>query len=222
MKTQKIYFSLIHLAVIVITIVGFCSYDVKSALSEAGSNNLENYFPIEEGTIKKFIITYKEDNKILGKMFAKYVTLKKVNIKGDEIIPLTFEMKNIYGIIRQSMVFYYHITEKFQKGIGVKKAGDQEMEKMSFIILQAPIKVGSTWKSKIEELDVLSRIERIDETIKVPAGVFKNCIKVVNETPESKSILWIPPDRLGAVKTIDKVGNMEEIWQLNSFSKGIK
>lgn len=133
-----------------------------------------------------------------------------------------------------------------------RKAEPEEFEQPRFF-LRFPIREGKGWDVR-ESFDFLgekipvtgrSTITAVNETVTVPAGVFRHCVKVVTETSGSKRVEhlngrdmageasfdrtqqhWYAPD-VGLVKMSEKVeltpavlGNAEQILELAEFRRG--
>jgi len=74
-----------------------------------------------------------------------------------------------------------------------------------FIKLGFPIAVGTTWSVSNFGNKLIYKIVSINETVKVPAGIFKGCIKV---TANGRFHQWYAPN-VGLVKS-STLGNLTE------------
>lgn len=127
---------------------------------------------------------------------------------------------------------------------GTYRYGEQNSEQGEPIIakpkvyyIKNPISNGTSWdiKTKLgeDELTVNLTIESLDDEVKVPAGTFKNCIKIKhvggnqkNDTSVSvEAFEWYAPD-VGLVKSIVAIKKLEKkqptysehlTYQLESF-----
>lgn len=133
-----------------------------------------------------------------------------------------------------------------------RKADPEEFEQPRFF-LRFPLREGRGWDVREsfdflgETIDVKGRstITAVNETVTVPAGTFRHCVKVVTETSGSKRVQhlngrdmageasfdrtqehWYAPE-VGLVKMSEKValtpavlGNAEQMLELSEFHRG--
>ena len=152
------------------------------------------YFPLSEGKIWNYSITinpgvedkiiYKKTNFSLQK---QSISIDKYNTK-----------KKVFPIIREDNSIYFYSKNSdgiIREGIQHNNVIPINLEQDKKYVLKFPIKLGMNWKSKSKTYLILRRyayfdyrattdfdlnytITSLNETIKVPAGKFKNCIKL--------------------------------------------
>jgi len=161
-----------------------------------GCNEKEHqYFPLSNGKIWNYSIVINpgvEDKLVYKKT---NVTLKKRSILGKE----QKNKKQVYPVLREDNSIYYYAKNKY--GItreGVQHRGNHpiKFEEDEKYVLRYPLQLGTEWQSVSKtylvlrryayfdyrattNFDLKSKIVSLNESIKVPAGKFKNCIKIV-------------------------------------------
>ena len=191
------------------------------------------YFPLSDGKIWNYSIVINpgvEDKLVYKKT---NFTLEKQTILGRE----KKNKKQVYPIIREDNSIYYYAKNK--NGItreGMQQRGDFPIkyEKDKKYVLKFPLKLGTEWQSVSKTYLILRRyayfdyrattnfdlkykIDSLDESIKVPAGKFDNCIKIIGNGKTTfigdreigtikilvSTIDWYAPN-VGLVKSIRK------------------
>jgi len=178
-------------------------------------DSIETFFPLQEGRSWEYESEKIVDGKVVAKMKINDTVMRKTEIGGEKVIPIRSEETRSSG--RKVTKIYYFDTDSE----GVYLLGKQVLGKEKeptiwgnqLYRIKRPIKPGFSWG--IEGKDGL--IESIDETVKVLAGVFHKCIKVVYHN--FHSILWYAPE-IGKVKAIYHYpnNNMSTV-QLVSYKK---
>jgi hypothetical protein len=191
-----------------------------------GDELSESYFPLKEGmrweynvisdqgATKKLLITNLAPREVSG---AK-VTPRKQELGGATFIEL----------MKQDETGVYRYAE--QKGENAPPSLITPME----CHLRFPVAEGSSWKMATKlgnsTVNVSLTIESLSDEVKVPAGTFKDCIKIkqVGENDAGTSVMgyeWYAP-KVGVVKSIvtikqkSKEGPKSETrtYQLVSFN----
>ena len=95
-------------------------------------------------------------------------------------------------------------------------------------LLKRPIKTGTTWAATLNpgnghSVPSKATIESTDETVDVPAGTFKGCVKVhvvgnTKGTTDQDAYMWFAPS-VGMIKIIEKEGGTASSMVLESFKK---
>jgi hypothetical protein len=202
----------------------------------------DSYYPLNEGQTweyqrsggsmlgpggtQKIVITNLPERELAGKK----VTPRKIDIGGMSAFSFILEDSN--GIC----VF---ASQK-------PSVPEPKIEPNPSYILRNPVKAGTTWQEQdwtrlLQEnipLTLTSTIEGTDETVTVPAGTFKNCVKVKCSGNAQKRLgffgdaqitveqyTWFAPG-VGMIKSMIKessnhmmVGSGEMALQLESFKK---
>ena len=220
------------------------------------SCSLQNntYFPLNEN------MTWNYHIDIIPEIEKKSV-YKKISsvLKKQKIInPSTNQEIYVYPLRRENNSIYYYYNSKE----GILRFGKQynsnniEFEKKKRYVLKYPIKKGNTWTEESKTFLILRRYPYFDykatanfqlknklislnETIKVPAGSFKKCIKIVGEGNTTffgdseigtikikiKTQEWYAPN-IGLVKAVrveetdtDLFGTTKMVQVLDQYSK---
>jgi hypothetical protein len=202
----------------------------------------DSYYPLDEGRTweyqfsassmlgpggtQKIVITNLPDRELAGKK----VTPQKVDVGG--VSTFSFILEDANGICE------YASQER--------GAPEPEIKPNPSYILRNPVKAGTTWQEQtrthiLQEnvpFTLTSTIEGTDETITVPAGTFKSCVKVKGSGNAQKKLgilgdaqitveqyTWFAPG-VGMIKFMQKessnhmmVGSGEIAFQLESFKK---
>lgn len=197
------------------------------------------YYPLQEGLIWEYEVKLggpPPANKTTKKLSRKNLESQTVGDK--KVFPCQID-------IEPDMMYFLYFAEN-EEGIaevGVKKMNEAEpsMYETPYWILKNPLKAGSKWTyttktsvklppelDSVKEIDIPVQVEidTVDETVKVPAGTFKKCIRVSqtysleHSTGEKKLKLtlerfeWYAPG-VGFVKMTSK----ESVQEVGSKSK---
>ena len=162
-----------------------------------GCNKTEqNYFPLQEGLQWKYKVTKTARAKTEQ---GKYIF---INLPDDKL-------NNEQVSVRKSMdgnVLYYRKVEDGYVFIGSKNSSGLFARDEQYIF-RYPLEkdaqwqgitttrllhiVGPTLKLQVDfttEIPMLASIEAIDDVVKVPAGIYSNCIKIVKHGEKSSDI----------------------------------
>ncbi len=191
-----------------------------------------NYFPLSNGKIWNYSI-------VINPGVEDKIVYKKTNFSLDKQIILGKERdkKQVYPILREDRSIYYYARNK--DGItreGVQHRGNYPIkyEENKKYVLKFPLKLGTEWQSVSKTYLILRRyayfdyrattnfdlkfkIASLNESVKVPAGTFENCIKIVGNGETTfigdreigtikiliNTIDWYAPN-IGLVKSIRK------------------
>ena len=174
-----------------------------------------DYFPLSNGKVWNYNVTINPgvEEKVVYK--KTNVTLKKVDIIDNKKNKIS-----AYPILREDNSVYYY--SKGPEGIyreGSQLTGNQSIvfESDKKYVLKFPIEIGTRWNSNSKTYLILRRyayfdyrattnfelkykIVSINESVIVPAGKFKNCVKIsgIGETT------FIGNNEIGAIKIIVK------------------
>ncbi len=152
-------------------------------------------------------------------------------VNGKEVFAIETSIIDSHGRVRHGTVIYYLISKN-----GLARIGYRSPRKDSPTIfnnpdyyLKAPIRVGTSWKSKnMPKLGEVFKIISDNETVLTSAGWFSNCVKVESqyqtEKGSSKSTAWYYPD-IGLVKSVTTIKSKtkndihEYRWYLEEYIK---
>ena len=178
------------------------------------SEKESQYFPLSNGKIWNYSIVINpgvEDKLVYKKT---NFTLKKQTILGKE----QKNEKQVYPVIREDNSIYYYAKNK--NGItreGVQQKGNYPIkyEKDEKYVLKFPLKLGTEWQSVRKTYSSMRRYAYIDYTantnfvlkykitsikdsVKVPAGKFDNCIKIIG----NGNTTFIGDREIGTIKIL--------------------
>lgn len=170
----------------------------------------KNYFPLNDGRVWNYDIkinpgveeriNYKKTNYSLGKQY--------INKSGKKL--------KIQPIVRENNNIYYYSEDQngiLRQGVQLNGSDNIRFEDEKKYVLKYPIKKGTEWDSQSKTFLILRRyayfdyrattnfnlnyvVSSINEVVKVPAGKFKNCIKVSG----SGNTTFIGDREIGSIK----------------------
>ncbi len=202
-------------------------FTLLQATNLYGSEPAGKYFPLKPGLTWTYnVILDKSENR---KIVVTNLAAKEMG--GITVIPRKWDMGG--------MVKYFLMAAD---NMGVYRYGEQQSEDAEPILtkpkvysLRDPVAIGTTWdintKMGEDELTVNLTVESVSETVTVPAGTYKDCVKIRHEGGNPKkgikveSYEWFAPE-VGQVKAIatitrvnkDKSKTAEHLtYQLESF-----
>lgn len=207
------------------------------------SKSIETYYPLKEGMTWEYQNTF-GSHAIKGAEKTIITNFASQELKGEKVTPQKVEIggQSHLSFLTEDANGLYEFTEQQPGFVG------QENKTSPFYIIKYPIKVGTTWermtKASLSNVPVKLKytIESIDETVTVPAGTFKGCVKTkgIGDANTSLNIFngailitinvehysWYAP-KVGLVKSVKKeksgqiyeAGEWDMIMQLKSFKK---
>jgi len=159
------------------------------SLSACNETDVE-YFPLNEGKTWQFRVVVHDMD--VEKNYKQYVANKPFHeMDGSKVF--TRE-------INDGTQYFYESTEEGVRRVGVKRKLDVNtiIEKEDFFAIKYPLEVGTSWEQETitgvlevviapfrrhyalhTPVQMKYTIDSIDEMVKVPAGLFEKCIKVV-------------------------------------------
>jgi hypothetical protein len=160
---------------------------LKEEVTEASSS--KDYFPLDEGRRWEYqVYVKKKDPWYLSgpiKISAKQVCtiFPQREIKGKKVTPMQIEQIQ-RGSVYTRFLFYVKDQNSIYE-FASQKPEDVEPKIFHDYIIKYPIQVGNSWQetetSSLEpriSVPIKSTIESIDEVVTVPAGTFKECLKI--------------------------------------------
>ncbi|MFI5354228.1 MAG: hypothetical protein ACHQX0_01330 [Desulfobaccales bacterium] len=192
-----------------------------------GSEPASKYYPLKPGLTWTYMVTSeKTDN---GKIVITNLPAKEIN--GVSVTPRKWDMG---GVVR------YHLMA--MDSMGIYRYGEQQDENAEPVLtkpkaysLRDPVAAGTTWdlpsKMGEDELTINLTVESSTDSVTVPAGTYKDCVKIKHVggrkgAPISlEAYEWYAPE-VGLVKSMvtitrvnkDKSKTAEHLtYQLESF-----
>jgi hypothetical protein len=188
------------------------------------------YYPLGEGRTWKYQIAVTTSS---GETRAGELTVSNLaarELKGKRVTPQKYEME-IHG--QPHTMIQYAAEDLYGVFIYAQQEANDVEPKISsttFYTLKAPLKVGSSWDATVDspggaQVSAKATVMSIDEVVDVPAGTFRDCVKVrtaatIAGGKEVEVFSWYAPS-VGQVKTITPLGAADDklLMQLESFTK---
>lgn len=179
---------------------------LAAALGVAGftlfEKHFENYFPLQEKMTLEYALTrLKADGaKEEGKLFV--TNLAPTKLENKTVVPRRYEMK-VQDTLKQSYAVFFHNDKDGMLFFAIQtdKEAKPQLFTPPFYYLKNPLKPGAAWGGGDTPRGT---VESIDETVTVPAGTFKGCLRVKLTFPPDKplaeGIFWYG-ERVGIVKS---------------------
>ncbi len=184
---------------------------LAAALGLAGftlfEKHYENYFPLTEKMTLEYALTRTNPDGVqeTGKMFV--TNLAPTRLENKTVVPRRYEMKIQEG--RQSYSVFFHND---RDGIlffanKTEKEAQPQPATPPFYYLKSPLKPGASWGGGDSPRGL---VESVAETVTVPAGTFKGCVRVKLTFPPGKplaeGIFWYG-EKVGIVKSVNLYRN---------------
>ncbi|MBI4795319.1 MAG: hypothetical protein HY790_05695 [Deltaproteobacteria bacterium] len=142
----------------------------------------ESYYPLKEGMTWVYSISSNKP----GAQKITVTNLAPRELQGKSVTPRKWEVVGgvKYYFIAKDDSGVYRYAE--QKG----ETGEPQIITPKVYYLKNPVDVGTTWdtttKMGEDDLKVNITVESIGEKVQVPAGTYKNCVKLKHEGKVSK------------------------------------
>jgi len=185
----------------------------EEEVTEASSS--KDYFPLDEGRRWEYQVYVNEkeglylglESKISGKQVC--IILPQRELKGKRVTPM--QMENIHGGSVYTRFLFYVKDQNSIYEFASQKPEDVEPKIIHDDIIKYPIKVGNSWQemeiSSLEpriSIPINTTIESIDEVVTVPAGTFKECLKIKStgfaEKVFGEEQVWPPKENVKVEK----------------------
>ena len=206
------------------------------------SKKTETYYPVKEGQTWQYQVSLGSmlGSEGGGKLVITNLALRE--LKGKKVTPQKVELagQTHFVFIAEDDNGIYEFAEQSPGSV------EPQIKDSPAYLMKYPIKANNTWEEKTKtsllkqnlSITLKSTIESTDETVTVPAGTFKSCLKVKGTGAAKKDLgilgvanvsvehhNWYAPG-VGMVKTVLKensnnmmVGSGELTLQLESFKK---
>jgi hypothetical protein len=152
--------------------------DEKPHLVPTGRNP---YFILEPGYVlvlehgrERMTITVKDETKMVDGVLCRVVEEKET--KGDKVVELS---NNYFAISKRTNSVYYFGEDKGGAWLSGEKGAKFGVMMPGLPLLGAKHYQEIAPKVALDRAEILS----VSETVKTPAGIFKNCLKVEETTP---------------------------------------
>lgn len=198
---------------------------ILSALAIVGgfkfaTRHINNYFPLEAGlTLEYDYQRTKGEHREKG--WLTVTNLAAETIENKQVVPRKYEMRKSPQGSHTYLAFFHYD----QGGVlfwALKTEKDRRPQPLPepFYYLKNPLEAGSTWG---EGKGVRGRLESVNDSLTVPAGSFKNCLKVKLTFPADKPMqegtLWFA-EKVGIVQSVYRYRDgTEEIFRLSSITE---
>lgn len=200
------------------TFLGICSCTKSPA----------DYFPLTTGRVWTYQVSLKGPFGQEVDVRTTITNLAARPLRGRTVTPQKMEFQ---ALGRSHYEFQYMAEDRD----GVYRFADQDsgdvepkIESSTEYTLKAPLKSGTSWHATVDlprgqPVPGVATIEGTKDVVDVPAGTFKDCIKVrivgaTKETAANEEYVWYAPS-VGLVKEVTKALGNSSSLQLVSFSK---
>lgn len=142
-----------------------------------GGEPAENYYPLKEGLTWVYSVSSNKP----GAEKITVTSLPPRQVQGKTASPRKWELPGgvKYYFIAKDAAGVYRYAE--QKG----DSGAPQIITPKVYYLKNPVARGTTWNTSTKlpegDLKVNITVESVDETVQVPAGTFKNCVKLKHQ-----------------------------------------
>jgi hypothetical protein len=169
----------------------------------------KEYFPLTEGMTYKFEVVSKGTDMYAQDWF-EWENLPGRDLNGKRVVPRRVTVANGHS----SLIFYSEERDGIFN-VAVQGVNDPEPHLVSppICLLRTPLRAGQSWQTAMQlhnnetALQTRSTIEMTDEVVSVPAGTFKNCLRVrsvgSNENRDIEKVTWYAPN-VGIIKFMQK------------------
>jgi hypothetical protein len=137
----------------------------------------EDYYPLKPGMTWEYSV-------VSSKAGTRKITIRNLparEIKGKKMTPREWKMGNTakyYLMARDDLGIYRYGELKSENG-------EPEVTTPKVYSLKEPVDRGTTWdivtKMGDRQVKVNLTVEKIDDAVQVPAGTFKDCVKIKHE-----------------------------------------
>ncbi len=198
---------------------------LAAALAVAGftlfEKHFENYFPLQEKMTLEYALTRSraDGSKEEGKLFVTNLAPSK--LENMTVVPRRYEIK-IQDTLKQSYSVFFHNDKDglLFFAIQTEKESQPQLITPPFYYLKNPLKTGAAWGGGDTPR---GSVESVGETVTVPAGTFKGCVRVKLTFPPDKPLaegtFWYG-EKVGIVKSTYVYRNaMKEEFRLVSVKE---
>ncbi|MBM4283923.1 MAG: hypothetical protein FJ128_01560 [Deltaproteobacteria bacterium] len=136
-----------------------------------GAKHVDNYFPLQEGLTLEYAVKRTKDGAVVEQIKQKVTNLAQQTLDRKRVVPRKYEMAGV------SFMGYFSKDSEGVMFLATKGEKDPKPVVLPnpFYYLKDPLKVGEVWGTGDGPK---GRIESVSDTVVVPAGAFKECVKV--------------------------------------------
>ena len=171
------------------------------------AQKLSNYLPLNEGKYYKFEVVSGRGGYARGS--TEWTMLAARELNGRSVRP-----RRVTPNGGASFINFLEDDGRAICVVATQKPNDPEpIKQKPLCLLKAPLSAGATWSTNVyvpgsdEPLLIQSTIETLDETVTVPAGTFRSCLRVHSRGSRGEhtleDIFWYAPE-IGVIKFIRK------------------
>jgi len=184
------------------------------------TKHIDNYFPLEEGMILEYDFRRtKGDLEEKGKVTVTNLAVR--NLENKMVVPRKYEMKKDANVSQTYLAFFYNDKEGILFfAVQAEKESNPKVMSPPFYYVKNPLEVGTAWGGGESPQ---GKIESVNESITVPAGTFKSCVKVKLTFPQTmpmqEATFWFA-EKIGIIKSIYRYKDArEEQFQLTAIKE---
>jgi|YNPNPStandDraft_1061719.scaffolds.fasta_scaffold01723_3 hypothetical protein len=182
--------------------------------------HVDNYFPLEAGLTLEYDYQRTKGNlKETGRLTV--TNMAPETLANRKVVPRKYDMRKASGTTQTYLAFFH------PDGSGVlfwalKTPKDPQPQTLPhpFYYVKHPLETGNAWGVGQEPR---GRLESVSESLTVPAGTFKNCLKVKltfpDNTPIREASLWFA-EKVGIVQSVYLYRDgTEELFRLTGITE---
>lgn len=164
--------------------------------------HFDNYFPLQEKLSLEYVVIRLKPDGVREEGTLKVTNQAAAKWEGKPVVPRSYEIRIGQGAPEKYVAYFQNDREgilfvALQPG----KADKPQAITPPFYYLKGPLKPGTTWGGGDGPR---GSVEHAAETVTVPAGTFKGCVRVKLTYPEGKplkeGIFWYA-EKVGIVKS---------------------
>ena len=174
----------------------------------------------DNNTIKPLAVgnywTYDVENYINDMPDPVNISEHTMKIEGE----ITWGGHTWYGYKKDGANEYHRNAEE---GIYILQFDDEHPDGEAKLLVEYPIKVGTSWKVRSGTYITTTVVKTIDETVTVPAGVFDDCLRCEAIMPDIPDMVmpgrmtsWIKPG-VGTIQMEIRGDKWQQLWLLKEY-----
>jgi len=168
-----------------------------------GTRHYENFFPLQEKTTWEYAVSRTRPGGAAEKGKLTVTNLARTRVENQSTVPRQYEISFGGAAPKKYTVFFHNDGDGLLfYAVQTEKDAAPQMARPPFYYLKNPLNPGTVWGG---EGSPRGRVEGVRETVRVPAGTFRDCVRVKLSFPPGKPLsegeIWYA-ERVGIVKSI--------------------
>lgn len=185
-----------------------------------GTRHYENYFPLEERTTWEYAVSRSRPGGTPEEGRLAVTNLAPTRVDNRPVTPRRYVLT--LGPTRQSYTVFFHNDREGMLfyALQTEKEAQPRVAEPPFYYLKNPLSPGASWG---KEKEPQGRVESVRETVHVPAGTFRDCVRVKITFPPGKPLkegqFWYA-ERVGIVQSeFHYHDGLTEIFRLTAMKE---